>query len=61
MSGIAWTVTSFVELLLFILVALKAGRWGRIIPVTRSSNGHSSQTPDVTVALARDSMAYFIM
>ncbi|KAL5520282.1 hypothetical protein ACEPAG_9495 [Sanghuangporus baumii] len=58
-SGIGWAVTSFVELLLFLLVVLKAGCRERIRSMMRMSNSQPSRQHDVTTSMARDSISYF--
>ncbi|KAL5520283.1 hypothetical protein ACEPAG_9496 [Sanghuangporus baumii] len=58
-SGTGWAVTSFVELLLFLLVVLKAGCRERIRSMMRKSEGQPSQPLDVTTSMAKDSISYF--
>ncbi|KAL5498432.1 hypothetical protein ACEPAH_2574 [Sanghuangporus vaninii] len=60
-SGIGWAVTSFVELLLFLLVVLKAGSRERIRSVMRKSNSQPARPLDVTTSMAKDSISYFAM
>ncbi|KAL5479031.1 hypothetical protein ACEPAI_2319 [Sanghuangporus weigelae] len=58
-SGAGWAVTSFVELLLFLLVVLKVGCRERIGSVMRKSNCQPSRPLDVTTSMAKDSISYF--
>ncbi|KAL5479030.1 hypothetical protein ACEPAI_2318 [Sanghuangporus weigelae] len=59
MAAFGWAITSFVELLLCLLVVFKAGNWERIRCMMHKSNSQPSPTRDVTTAMARDSVAYF--
>ncbi|EJD05192.1 uncharacterized protein FOMMEDRAFT_154407 [Fomitiporia mediterranea MF3/22] len=60
-SGIAWTVTSFVELLLFLLVLGKTARMRNDKSPICISRGGSPNTRDITSLMARDSIGYFAM
>ncbi|OCB92224.1 hypothetical protein A7U60_g375 [Sanghuangporus baumii] len=57
-SGIGWAVTSFVELLLFLLVTFKA-QVGKVHRNVLHGPGIFSDTNDIATAMARDSVAYF--
>ncbi|KAL5498437.1 hypothetical protein ACEPAH_2579 [Sanghuangporus vaninii] len=57
-SGIGWAVTSFAELLLFLLVIFKA-QVGKVHKNVLHGPGIFSDTNDIATDMARDSVAYF--
>ncbi|EJD05212.1 uncharacterized protein FOMMEDRAFT_166829 [Fomitiporia mediterranea MF3/22] len=60
MSGIAWSVTAFVELLLFLLVIWKTIQLRKEY-VLGYDKGHIFKTQDIVALMARDSIVYFAL
>ncbi|EJD05206.1 uncharacterized protein FOMMEDRAFT_145758 [Fomitiporia mediterranea MF3/22] len=61
MSPIAWSIASFVELLLLLLVILKMAELKTLKKPLHVSRGDTLQTQDITATMARDSILYFAM